>query len=83
MKKDSTKPEELDFVMKVFSFQTSNKLSIQDTDINTKFVRIRLNFINKLNEGTVSVTVSSQVKTKQKNNLTAALAAIQKQITKL
>lgn len=69
--------------MKVFSDNTSAKLSN-----NSKFNLTKLNFINKLNEGTVRDPVQPQL-TKQEiieireTNLTAALEAIQTQITNL
>jgi hypothetical protein len=69
--------------MKVFSDNTSNKLLYIEKTTPTKFNRTKINFINKLDEGTVGVTVSSEVKTKQKKNLTAALEAIETQITNL
>ena len=69
--------------MKVFSDNTSNKLLYIENTTQPKFNQTKINFINKLNQGTVGVTLRSEIKTKQKNNLTAALAAIQTQITNL
>ena len=74
--------------MEVFSNNTSNNLLYSDNNTQTKFNLTKINFINKLNEGTVRVPGKTQltkfqVNVIQKNNLTAALAAIQTQITNL